>query len=79
MSNSVNMKTLLFGSDFLFPISSFTLFYHRLCRSQNLLAKALFVNHLRSRNFLTSAIQKSNHLVDNQSNLPLNHQIIAFN
>ena len=39
MSNSVNMKTLLFRTDFLFPISSFTLFYHCLCGSQNLSAK----------------------------------------
>ena len=39
----------------------------------------LFVNHLRPRNFLTSAIQKFNNLVDKQSNLPFNHPVITFN
>ena len=68
VSNSLNMKTLLFWSNFLFLISSFTLFYHpacvevKICRPKR--RHALFVNHLRLRNFLTSVIQKSNNLVD---------------
>ena len=84
VSNSVNMKTLLFWSDSLFPVfkKQFyiilpSLVSKSICRPKR--RHALFVNHLQPRNCLPSAIQKSNNLFDEQSNLPLNHRIITFN